>query len=607
MQGLDTRNSPSSTSISRNLSISSQFGSVVSHMSRLVRDHQGTYIFFGPSANLSMLQTIRKIVHRALGPSNFREVPAEDDLVDEEAVSIEGNDTVAEPSRPSVADARYYLQWYTSTTSCVFDLFGHQELAEEIIPWLEKPASTDPQTCINFLVLAIGAQCGPRNCDDQANEYFTYARSLSSKKCLDAVSIATVQIYCLVATYLLNAARPHAASMHLGLAVRAAHSLGIQRADINALFAGVEGAKRERIWKVLRVQDLFLSTSLGQQPSTKETRETMWPQGYSASTDLCHIFEKILSEVYSKQEVSPAVLENVSKHHREWASRFREGLLTDHIPAEGDVGAREGQNQPNIGLCHLKEAYYWTIMLVTRPYLIDLVQRHMAYETDRPRQASTNDDVLSPQTQQSDTLLAHASVNSAVLTIDLLQCFLLAGEIPKRLPYVVNSILNSALVLGIGYFAGLDRLFPLGHALDLAERLLGRFQSSDPLAQWSLRIVRDLRCSCNEFVRRRCDRHLKRQRALVEGLFGDVKPLDSQARASPISPSSPCSLPQGWNIGSENGDSQDMTQTQFLELPSDLQIEENSTIWSQLFRDSIPGSLWESDLESGGGLPFEWP
>lgn len=597
--------SPSCTTISKNLSISSQFGCMVSHKSRIIRDHQGSYIFLGPSANLSMLQSIRNIVHSALGPSHFREVPAENDLVDvEPAVRKNWKEASTEPPRPSVADSHYYLHWYASATSCVFDLFEYEELVADAIPWLELPASADSRTCINFLVLAIGAQCGPKSRDGQAYAYFTHARYLSSTRLLETVNIATVQIYCLITTYLLNAARPHAASMHLGLAIRAAHSLGIQRADVNALFPEVEGSKRERIWKVLRVQDLFLSTSLGQQPSTTETRDSVWPQGYSASTDLCHIFEKILSEIYSKQEVPPTVLEHVSRHHREWASRFREGLLADHIPAEDNASARTGQTQINIGLSHLKEAYYWTIMLVTRPYLIDLVQRHLANDNANPQPLSDSHGMISPPTQPSQALLAHASVNSAVLTIDLLHCFLLAAEIPKRLPYVVNSIFNSAIVLGIGYFADLDRLFPLGNAMDLAERLLDRFQSNDALARWSLRIVRDLRDACNEFLRRRCDSRLKRQGALVEDLFGNVKPFDHQDRQFSDSPHSPCSLPRGWGYSSENEDPHGMTQTQFSQLPDALQITENNTIWNQLFCGSLPGSLWESNLESGG-LPFE--
>ncbi|KAJ6115299.1 hypothetical protein N7486_001077 [Penicillium sp. IBT 16267x] len=261
-----------------------------------------------------------------------------------------------EPPRPSVADARYYLRWYASATSDVFDLFGYEELTTEIIPWLERPASTDSNTCINFLVLAIGAQCGPESRDVEADAYFSYARYLSSTNSMETARTSTVQIYCLITTYLLNAARPHAASMNLGLAISAAHSLGIHRADINGLFPMTESFKRERIWKVLRVQDLFLSSTLGHHPLTAETRDTTLQQDYSASIDLCHIFEKILSQVYSKQEVSPTVLQNVSKHHREWACHFRECHTVGHIPAEESLSSASGKENLNIGLCHLKAA-----------------------------------------------------------------------------------------------------------------------------------------------------------------------------------------------------------------------------------------------------------
>lgn len=564
-------------------------------------------MFLGPSANVSVLQSIRKIVHGSLGPSHFAEMPAEDDFLDgDSTMGIDWDEVNREPPLPSVADARYYLWWYARATEAVFDLFGYEELATNIIPWLEQPASADSTTCINFLVLAIGAQCGPKGRDDIANAYFDYGRYLSSTKFLEPANIAAVQIHCLMTTYLLNAARPHVASTHLGLAVRAAHSLGIHRADINALFPAAESSKRERIWKVLRVQDLFLSTTLGQQPSTTETRDTMSQQEYSASIDLCHIFEKILSQVYSKQEVSPAVLHNVSQHHREWAIRFRDGLLADHIPAEEYIDVQNGKSQLNIGLCHLKEAYYWTIMLVTRPYLIDLVQRHLSNDTATFPLMSPSEDIISSQTQPSDTLLAYASVNSAVLTIDLLKCFLHADEIPKRLPYVINSVFNSALVLGISYFADLDQLFPLGHAMDLAEKLMDCFQSYDALARWNLQVVRDLHHACNQFVERRRDRRLKHHGALVKDLFGDVKPFDSQPEPLHASRSSPCNVPQGWDTSSKNGDLHDMVETQFSGLPKNLQVEENSIIWNQLFCDPIPGWLWESDVESGF-LPSEWP
>lgn len=563
-------------------------------------------MFLGPSANLSMLQSVRQVVFAALGPNQFTEEASEKDLVDEDYTEpVDWTKARLEPRRPSEEDARYYLRWYTSATSCVFDLFGYDELEKEIIPWLKGPTASDTSSCINFLALAIGAQCCPGDHDMQAGAYFTHARYLASTQHLETASISAVQIYCLIAAYLLNAARPNAASMHLGVAIRAAQSLGIHRADISALFSTTENSRRERIWKVLRVLDLFLSTYLGQQPSTTETRDTMSQQEYSASTDLCHVFEKILSEIYTKQDVSPAVLQQVSRHHREWASHFQEGLLADRIPAEEHFGGQDGTNQPNIGLYHLKEAYYWTIMLVTRPYLIDLVQRHVANDTS-PAPSTATDNAAFPSQLQSDTLLAHASVNSAVLTIDLLQGLLRADQIPKRLPYVVNSIFNSALVLGLGFFADLDGLFPLNRSMRLAEKLLCLFRRYDPMAKWSLHIVQDLRTACDTFVKRRRELRLKHQRALVEGLFGDVKSSRCGVHTLDSGASSPENLLDRANMShiDQRPEMHSVDGLQSLDSADSLHLE-NSEIWSQFFCDGSPGLHWELGTEMEG-LQVDW-
>ncbi|GAB1214356.1 hypothetical protein ATERTT37_003518 [Aspergillus terreus] len=485
----------------------------------------------------------------------------------------------------------------------------------EIIPWLQQPVAADATSCIYFLVLAIGAQCAPDDDDVSTDSYFIYGQYLASTRFFGATNYLTIQIFCLIAMYFLNAARPIAAKTHLSVAIQAAHTLGIHQADLLGLFPPEEASKRERLWKVLRVLDLFLSTQLGQRASTSETRNTMSQSEYSASTDLCYIFEKILVEIYAKQEVSPTILQHVSKHHREWASHFRAGLLADRISAEESVGTDNDQKLPNIGLCHLKEAYYWTILLVTRPYLLDLVQKRVADESHplpaiTTTSSTTNNASSSVESQSpSDILLAHASVNSAVLTIDLLQGLLTAEKIPKRLPYMINSIFNAALILGMGFFADLNSLFPLGRAMRLAEELLGRFQSHDALARWSLRIVQDLHNACDELMKRRCESQLKHQRTLVEDVFGDVKSSSSCSGVQLFypTPSSPRDLSQRMQNQWSNESVQQLGESPSAEFLSSLQLQENSAIWDQLFCNDTTDPLCETEPVQGSQvLSLDW-
>lgn len=571
----------------------------------LIRDNNGTYIVLGPSSNLSLLYSIRQIVNSALGPWPFTEERPDSDLVDEAPTpSANTIDIKVEPQRPSEADAHYYIHWYSVTTTCVFDLFELEELEAQIVPWLSQPATADAQTCINFLVLAIGAQCAPGDHDVQAAFYFTYGHNLASTECLGTANHLTVQIYCLISLYLLNATRPIAAKMHLSVAIQTAHSLGIHQPDLLALFPSEEASNRERLWKVLRVLDLFLSTFLGQQPSTTETRDTMSQQGYSASTDLCYIFEKILAEMYVKQEVTTSVLQHVSRHHREWALHFQEGLVTDRISAEENIDSRDKRKLPNIGLCHLKEAYYWTILLITRPYLLEMVQKRVANDS-RPLPYGAAKKINSLLPSDSDDLLAHASVNSAVLTIDLLQGLLTAEMIPRRLPFMINSIFNSALVLGLGFFADMNSLFPLGRAMDLAEALLRRFATHDALARWCLRIVKELHNTCDELMKQRSESRLKHQRTLVEGLFGDVKSSCSRVQLFHSTPSSPQAYLERLHSPLAHGTVERLDEISSTEFLSSSTLQESGAIWGQLFRNDSTDPLCELGQEQPD-LVYDW-
>lgn len=489
----------------------------VPQLSRLVRGAKGKFMFIGDSANLSFLQNIRRLVRTSIGPCDFTTDPLKFMMVetspDGQPHWIDGG-LRGPPTKPSLEEAAYLIRRYMIATNCVLDLFDEPDLLNHLPQWLGIVAeeSSIPSSTY-YLILAIGAQTCPEDKDEVADVYFNYGRYLTALSCMEDPSITTIQCYVMITMYMLGASRRNAAFMNLGLAVRAAYALGLHRRDISRLFPQSEYKTRERLWKAVRILDLFMSASLGRPPSTSETRDTTEVENYSASVDLCSIFESVLNDVYSKRMVSTEILEKISEMHRWWTARFHHGLLNDGIQPDDtlDDGAL-----PNIGLYHMKEAYYWTIILLTRPFFIESISTHIENSAAKPgHELDTAPALLSNKD------LVHACVDSAIRTVELLRGLLGNEGIPKRLPFIVNSIFNSALVVGIALFGDLDGTFPLERNLQAAQRLLRLFLS-DALARRNLMIVEYLQLACETYIEQRARRRMELHGQLVGGIFGKI-------------------------------------------------------------------------------------
>ncbi|KAH8897414.1 hypothetical protein GQ53DRAFT_713136 [Thozetella sp. PMI_491] len=494
----------------------------VPRLTRLVQDGRGKYMFVGDSANLSLLQIIRRLVGDAIGSCAFIEDPLRHHVV--EAAPERRENWLVEmvlrpPSKPMRSNADYFVRWYLRATNGIVNMFDEPDLHNNISQWLQSASddqASDPSSALFFLVLAIGAQTCPEDRDDLAQRYFDYGRFLTTSGAMEEPSISTVRAYVLITMYLLGASRRNAAFMYLGIAARAAYALGIHRRDINAIFGDAEYTLRERLWKVLRMLDLFMSASLGRPPATSETRETRAEDNYSTSNDLSALLEAILTQVYSKRMVTTEVLERISQHHREWAARWHSGLAVDGTQPEETIEYEDGARAPNIGLYHLKGSYYWTIMLLSRPFLIESVSQHLskALNHSTPEEPGGN----SP----SDQVLSYACVDSAIRTVDLLCGLQDHAKLPKRLPFIVNCLFVSALVLGLSQIGDLDSAFPLEKSLASAQKLLTLFSSHDPVAKRNLSIVENLQAACEVYVEKRARRKMERQSMLISGLFGSV-------------------------------------------------------------------------------------
>ncbi|GKU10692.1 unnamed protein product, partial [Fusarium langsethiae] len=401
------------------------------------------------------------------------------------------------------------------STNCVLLLFDQKKLHHDIRKWIEDGQSiSDPASSVYFLVFAIGAQTGPEDKDDQAEIFFNYARYLTVETLIEEPGIVTIQALVLIAMYLLGASRRNAAFMYLGMGVRAAYAIGLHH-DISSLFSSTKGRAREQLWKGIRILDLFMSASLGRPPSTSELRDTTNPQNYSACNDLSMIFESILTDVYAKRMITPEILERISKSLRRWTSQCGEGLAVDGIEQEDLISDESGEQQPNIGLMHLKLTGHWSIMLLSLPFLHKAVSQHVE-EAEQSSNASTK------RSSSSNEVLVHSCLESAVRTVDLLQPLLKAGTIPKRLPIVGNSAFVSGLVLGAAIFGDFDNSLPLEKSLHAARSVLEHLARYDAVAKRHLMILHHLQGACEIYMDNRARLRMERQGHLVNGLFGSI-------------------------------------------------------------------------------------
>ena len=193
-----------------------------------------------------------------------------------------------------------------------------------------------------------------------------------------------------------------------------------------------------------------------------------------------------------------------------------------------------GTNTPNISIIHLMEAYYWTIILVTRPYLSEAVTNHI--ESHKAARAMSVD-----PPSHCRSVAVDACVHSAIKIVDLLQMLPGHKNLPRRLPIIVNSLLNAALVLSFAFFGDFDEVFPVKLHLDLAHSLLKQFHDDSTAKNHATRIGL-LKQACEAHVEDRPMARMHNYERSVNSIFGKVsfgRNSGPQSRAMSPRPAAP--------------------------------------------------------------------
>lgn len=401
----------------------------VQREARLLCDAHGKLTFIGDCAPLSFFQSVRRLVTNRIGQNAFAPQTSRFSVL-ENAPARQTKRSLRDSRVPQVrpADVTPAVATYLSTTASLVDLFDNSKLLDDLIIWANLAQKPDNvTTIIHFLVLAIGLQADN---DALSQQYFEYARDLAYTDLSDSLGVETVQAFILVTVYMLCSCQINGAFLFFGIAARAAYSIGLHRTEVNARFGQEIHRQRDRLWKSLRVLDLFLSSSLGRPPSTSDVDctvpyRTVDADGnevfdlLNASVQILVILECIILEIYSRKKISMRLTEGISLQLREWSGRWLSSL-------KDMIAQPAGRNEAQVtGACQVLSSYYYAVMLVSRPFLMyELFQRLTDGSSSSTRPALTS----------GRSKLADACIDAASLMVDpvldLIERGILRGKAP---------------------------------------------------------------------------------------------------------------------------------------------------------------------------------
>lgn len=399
---------------------------------RLLRDAQGKLIFIGDTAPLSFFQSVRQLVTSRVGQNAFAPETSRYSVL--ENVPTSQNDRIFSAGKPDVAriDIQRAVSSYISTTTSLIDLFDETRLSDDLIFWANlDPKPPNLASVTNYLVLAIGSL---NDNEPMARECFEYAREKAFSSLSGHLSVGTIQAFVLMTVYMLCSCQINSAFLIFGIAVRAAYSIGVHRTEVNARFGPEDHRQRDRLWKSLRVMDLFLSTSMGRPPASSDVDCTVPYRStdedgnetfdlLNASVQILLIIEVICTEIYSRKKISLQLTEGISHQLREWSSRWLERLKA--VVASPS----EYPSSKVSGACQVLASYYYAVMLVSRPFLMYMVFHRLS---DGPTATTRS----SPPTS-GKSKLADACIDAASLMVDPILDLINQGALNNRMPLLV--------------------------------------------------------------------------------------------------------------------------------------------------------------------------
>jgi hypothetical protein len=464
--------------------------------------------------------------------------------------------------RPSLSDTLYFFQIFELSSSGVLELFNHAYAMQRLGLWaqegmgskLEPEYRNDFRQAIPYLIMAIGATGKPRKSDSLGNSLDTVARedhnltqqtpdfdsnkfanmcfgwawTLVAKANVD-MDLYTVQCFLLMTFFLISKGSQNEAFECMKRATEAASTIGMQEdADWCVPCELVEA--EQRALRCMRILKLYTAASIGRPAAAVDRR--FYNEHYLTAivpvqdgnmmdvvmTKISLVYEQILThqhQIPGKLDIS--FVRNISQHLRACASELL--CLGNDACMIGNMDGGQGALQQLIRKSHIYNAYYTSIILITRPYLRLLTEKpdFSAWSSIRLEDTSYNDNLL-----PTVVTLAEACIEYALHIISTFTVLFRHPDVPRNLFLATNSTFMAATVLALGNQAGYDRKFPLINGLDQALAILAHQSSSDgPAALFEIITAVLKENALLSTLKREKDRDAKRTMSF-QAIFGEL-------------------------------------------------------------------------------------
>jgi hypothetical protein len=169
-------------------------------------------------------------------------------------------------------------------------------------------------------------------------------------------------------------------------------------------------------------------------------------------------------------------------------------------------------------------AYYYSIILLSRPFLTFKVCLYPKKAIPGNKSSSSADLIT----------YADACVDSAIKGINEAHKTVYEESMPRRQPFVINSVFISALCLGLAYLDDYDRRgWPLGRFLERGIAILRHFGPLNPQSARYAEICQHLHAAVAKYIDNRDSTFLRSSSQQVRNIFGDVRDSAGPHRSVP--------------------------------------------------------------------------